>query len=150
MKYKSSDFLRVGSYERTVDRKSHSNGAKDKTLNSRVGEPKLKIPQVRDLKNPDTGFYPKLLERPLRSERALKLALSEMYAQGVSTWRATEIPRQLCSLDVSSSGVSRATKILNEELQARCHRSMRKVPYLILDAMLNDRQTIITVDLHIL
>jgi len=134
MKLERADFLGAGSYERTAERRGYSNGFKGRTVRSRVGELKLKIPQVRDLKGSDTGFYPKSLERGLRSERALKLALAEMYVQGVSTRRVTEITRQLCGLEVSSSDVSRATKLLDDELSAWRSRPIGEVPYLILDA----------------
>jgi hypothetical protein len=40
----------------------------------------LEVPQVRE-----GGFYPQALEKGLHSERALNLALAEMYVQGVST-----------------------------------------------------------------
>ena len=134
MKLERSDFLRAGPHERTTDRRGYGNGFKDKTVRSRIGELKLKIPQVRDLKESVMGFYPKSLEKGLRSERALKLALAEMYIQGVSTRRVTEITRQLCGLEVSSTDVSRATKLLDEELGAWRSRSIGEVPYLILDA----------------
>ena len=39
------------------------------------------MPQVRG----DIDFYPSALEKGLRSERALKLALAEMYVKGIST-----------------------------------------------------------------
>ena len=35
-------------------------------------------------------FYPSALERGERSERALKLAVAEMYVQGVSTRKVAE------------------------------------------------------------
>jgi transposase-like protein len=41
----------------------------------------LRVPQVRG----DVEFYPSALERGLRSERALKLAIAEIYVQGAST-----------------------------------------------------------------
>ncbi len=47
-----------------------------------MGELHLEIPQVRGLR-----FYPKSLERGCRSEKALKLAIAEMYVMGVSTYR---------------------------------------------------------------
>lgn len=134
MKLERSDFLGAGPHERTTDRRGYGNGFKDKTVRSRIGELKLKIPQVRDIRNSETGFYPRSLEKGLRSERALKLALAEMYVQGVSTRRVTEITRQLCGLEVSSTDVSRATKLLDEELRAWRSRSIGEVPYLILDA----------------
>jgi transposase-like protein len=60
----------------------------------------LKVPQTRD-----GQFYPQSLERGLRSERALLLAIAEMYVQGVSTRRVKRIVEELCGLEVSSSQV---------------------------------------------
>jgi transposase-like protein len=64
----------------------------------------LKVPQTRD-----GQFYPQSLERGLRSERALErallLAIAEMYVQGVSTRRVKRIVEELCGLEVSSSQV---------------------------------------------
>ena len=58
------------------------------------------MPQTRD-----GQFYPQSLERGLRSERALLLAIAEMYVQGVSTRRVKRIVEELCGLEVSSSQV---------------------------------------------
>ena len=63
----------------------------------------LSVPQTRGVE-----FYPTSLERGERSERALKLAVAEMYVQGVSTRKVQQITQELCGLDVSSSQVSRA------------------------------------------
>lgn len=53
--------------------------AKRLRLRTRVGELALRVPQVRPLPGSEPlGFYPKSLERGLRSERALKLAGAEM------------------------------------------------------------------------
>ena len=70
----------------------------------------------------------------MRSERALKLAIAEMYVQGVSTRRVAEITRELCGLDVSSAQVSRAAAVLDEELEAWRTRELGQCRYLILDA----------------
>ena len=75
-----------------------------------------------------------VLERGERSERALKLAVAEMYVQGVSTRKVAEITRELCGLEVSSSQVSRAAALLDEELEAWRNRPLGATPYLILDA----------------
>ena len=40
----------------------------------------------------------------MRSERALKLAVAEMYLQGVSTRKVTAVMEQLCGLEVTSAG----------------------------------------------
>ena len=52
----------------------------------------------------------------MRSERALKLAIAEMYVQGVSTRRVTQIMEEMCGFEVSSDQVSRAAALLDEEL----------------------------------
>ena len=76
-------------YERTTRRRDHANGFKDKTVATRVGRLKLKIPQVRHL-----SFYPKSLERGCRSEKALKLAIRDVL-KGVSTHQITEQATQV-------------------------------------------------------
>jgi putative transposase len=129
MKIERNEVLGAGPYERTSDRRGYANGFKPKTLQTRVGQVELQVPQTRGIE-----FYPKSLERGVRSERALKLAVAEMYVQGVSTRKVTEITRELCGLDVSSSQVSRAAQLLDEELQSWRSRLLGKLPYLILDA----------------
>jgi transposase-like protein len=79
-------------------------------------------------------FYPTVLERGERSERALKLAVAEMYVQGVSTRKVAAITQELCGLEVSSVQVSRAAVLLDEELHAWRSRALGETPYLILDA----------------
>ncbi len=98
-------------------------------MNTRVGEVQLAIPQTRG-----TDFYPQSLERGLRSERALKLALAEMYVQGVFTRKVTRITEELCGFEVSSSEVSRASKLLDEQLSAWRSRPLEAFPYVYLDA----------------
>src|SRR5687768_7169101 len=79
-------FIGAGPYERSVERQAHANGFKDKTLQTRLGALTVAVPQVRE-----GGFYPQSLDKGVRSERALKLALAEMYVQGVSTRRVAAI-----------------------------------------------------------
>ena len=57
-----------------------------------------------------------------------------MYVQGVSTRKVTEITSELCGLEVSSSQVSRAAQLLDEELNCGADRPLGKLPYLLLDA----------------
>ena len=63
------------------------------------------------------GFYPKSLERGCRSEKALKLAIAEMYVMGVSTRKVIEVTEQLCGLEISATQVSRVAGMLDEELE---------------------------------
>ena len=129
MKLQRTDALGAGPYERSTERRGHANGFKPKTVNSRLGRLNLQVPQTRDI-----DFYPTVLERGERSERALKLAVAEMYVQGVSTRKVTQITKELCGLDISSTQVSRAATLLDEELEAWRTRPLGCVPYLVLDA----------------
>ena len=63
------------------------------------------------------SFYPKSLERGCRSEKALKLAIAEMYVTGVSTRKVSQITEQLCGTEISATQVSRIAKMLDEELK---------------------------------
>tara|TARA_R110002095_G_scaffold155077_1_gene134657 strand:- start:610 stop:1101 length:492 start_codon:yes stop_codon:yes gene_type:complete len=105
------------------------NGFKPKSFQSRLGKLELQVPQTRD-----GDFYPSALERGERSERALKLAITEMYIQGVSTRKVAKITTELCGFNVTSTQVSRAAKLLDEELETWRNRPLGQVEYLILDA----------------
>lgn len=129
MKLERADALGAMPYQRTESRCGYANGFKPKTVNSRLGRLNLKVPQTRDVE-----FYPSALDRGERSERALKLAVAEMYVQGVSTRKVAKITQELCGLEVSSSQVSRAAKLLDEELEAWRNRPLAAVSYVILDA----------------
>jgi transposase-like protein len=127
--------LKAKSHQRTGDRQGYANGFKPKTIHTRVGEVNLRIPQTRDYHDEEgRPFYPKSLERGVRSERAMTLAVAEMYVQGVSTRKVTKIVEQLCGLQVTSTQVSRAAAELDEELAAWRNRPLGEVTYLILDA----------------
>jgi len=129
MKVERSQFLGAGPYERSAQRIGRANGFKDKTVQTRVGAVELSIPQVRGI-----PFYPQSLERGCRSERALKLAIAEMYVMGVSTRKVTEITEALCGTEISSTQVSRFSEILDEELEKFRNRSLGEYPYVTLDA----------------
>ena len=114
-----SQHLRAQPYERSAQRRGYANGYKPKRVRTRIGELALAVPQVRE-----GDFYPSSLEKGLRSERALKLALAEMYVQGVSTRKLQRITEEMCGFSVSSSDVSRAAHLLDEELEAWRTRSL--------------------------
>ncbi|WP_205984927.1 transposase, partial [Pseudofulvimonas gallinarii] len=81
----------AGRYERSDARRGYANGYKTRTMKTRMGALELRVPQVRE-----GGFYPQSLDKGLRSERALKLALAQMYVEGVSTRKVARITEQLC------------------------------------------------------
>ena len=129
MRAERQQFLQAEPFERTPERQAHANGFKDKTVATRVGAITVDIPQVRE-----GGFYPSSLEKGLRSERALTLALAEMYVQGVATRRVAQITEQLCGVSVSASQVSRAAAELDGVLSTWRERPLSEFRYLYLDA----------------
>lgn len=129
MQAERESYLNAKPYERSDERNGHANGFKPKTVRTRVGEVTFDIPQVRE-----GGFYPQALEKGLRSERALTLALAEMYVQGVSTRKVAAITERLCGTQVSATQVSRAAEQLDEVLENWRTRPLGEVVYLYLDA----------------
>ena len=129
MRLERQNYLGVDPYERSDARLGYANGFKPKSVKTRVGELDFAVPQVRD-----GGFYPSSLDKGLRSERALKVALAEMYVQGVSTRKVAKITEQLCGFEVTSSQVSRAAQALDVVLEQWRNRPLGAYPYVYLDA----------------
>ena len=126
-----TEHLGATHHERTDARKSHRNGYKPRTLRTRVGMLNLLIPQDRD-----STFSTRLFSRYQRNEKALVLALMEMYVEGVSTRKVKEVTEELCGTAFSKSFVSQLAGSLDSELEAwRNRRLEAKVyPYLFVDA----------------
>jgi len=129
MKAERQQYLGVSPYERSEKRRDQANGFKPKTVRTRIGEIEFAVPQVR------TGdYYPQALEKGLRSERALTMAMAEMYVQGTSTRKVNAIVEKLCGSQVSSSLVSKAAAELDALLEAWRTRPLGEIRYLFLDA----------------
>jgi len=120
--------LKATAYERSEERTGYANGFKPKSLKTRSGVLDLKVPQTRD------GFYPTCLDKGLRSERALKASLAEMYIQGVSTRKMAAITEKMCGFEISSSDVSRLSQELDDEFECWRNRPLGEYRYLWLDA----------------
>lgn len=129
MKIERARALGAGPYERTEGRQGYANGFKPRTILTRMGPVELAVPQARGV-----DFYPSSLEKGIRSERALKLAVAEMYVQGVSTRKVAAVAEQLCGVEISSAQVSRVAALLDADLKTWRERPLGAVPYLILDA----------------
>jgi len=129
MRLERSHAIGAMPYQRSAERVAYANGYKDKTLQTRMGGLELKVPKVRGIE-----FYPQALEKGCRSEKALKLAVAEMYIKGVSTRKVQSITKQLCGLELTSMQVSRAAKELDESFEAFRNRPLGEFPYVTLDA----------------
>jgi len=123
-------FLGAEAYERTDGRAGYRNGYKPRHLKTRVGTLELMVPKDREGR-----FSTVLFERYQRSEKALLLAVAEMYVQGVSTRKVRHITEILCGLEISKTQVSELAKGLDAEIEIWRSRRLEKVyPYLIVDA----------------
>lgn len=129
MKIERENVLQVEPYERSDFRKGYANGFKDKMLQTRVGSLHLRVPQTRNI-----PFYPSCLEKGERTEKALNLAVAEMYLNGVSTRKVKKITQELCGMEISSTQVSRVKNIIDEELEKFRNRPLGECPYIYLDA----------------
>jgi putative transposase len=123
-------FLNAEPYDRTEGRRGYRNGYKPRTLKTRVGQLELLVPKDREGR-----FQTELFEKYQRNEKALVLAIAEMYVQGVSTRKVKKVTEELCGLDISKSQVSVLAKGLDAEVhQWRMRPLMKRYPYLVVDA----------------
>jgi transposase-like protein len=131
MRMEREQFLGAGHYERAVDRRGYANGTKPKLIDTLAGTLSLEVPKTAGTDEP---YYPQALERGRRSCRAVMLAVAEMYVCGVSTRDAERVMAEFGLKSLSSTQVSRAAKLLDEELEAWRRRQLGEIHYLFLDA----------------
>ena len=126
-----TEHLGAAPYQRTESRKGHRNGYKPRKLKSRVGTLELLVPQDRE-----GIFSTQLFARYQRNEKALTLALMEMYLEGVSTRKVREVTEELCGTSFSKSTISRLATALDSELEEWRQRPLEadSYPYLFVDA----------------
>ncbi len=126
-----SEHIGAAPYERSVMRTGHRNGYKPRTLRTRVGTLNLLVPQDRE-----GTFSTRLFARYQRNEKALVLALMEMYVEGVSTRKVKEVTEALCGTSFSKSLVSSLAGSLDAELSSWRSRPLEAAayPYLFVDA----------------
>lgn len=132
MQFEREKHIGAEAYERCAERNGQANGYKERTISTRLGQIAVSVPQVR---NSSETFRPQSLEAALLSEKALKVALAEMYVQGVSTRRVSAVLESLCGTSVSSTSVSRAVKELDAVLGAWRERPLGVFPFVQLDAL---------------
>lgn len=118
-------------YQRSQERTGYRNGSYERQLKTRVGAIELTVPRDRD-----GLFRTELFDRYQRSEKALVLALAEMYFRGVSTRKVTQIVEELCGHGVSKSQVSELSKLLDQDLREWRDRPLSGIyEYLMVDAI---------------
>jgi putative transposase len=126
-----TEHIGAAPYERSATRTGHRNGYKPRALRTRVGTLKLLVPQDRE-----GNFSTRLFSRYQRNEKALCLALMEMYVEGVSTRKVKEVTEELCGTSFSKSLISSLSGSLDSELEAWRDRRLEAeaYPYVFVDA----------------
>src|ERR671920_1101105 len=126
-----TEHIGAAPYERGSSRTVHRNGHKPGALRTRVGTLNLLVPQDRE-----GTFSTRLFFRYQRNEKALCLALMEMYVEGVSTRKVKEVTEALCGTSFSKSLVSSLAAELDAELGAWRSRPLEAdaYPYVFVDA----------------
>jgi transposase-like protein len=132
MEAEAQQHVGAAPHERSEQRRGYRNGAKPRTLNTRVGRLELEVPQVRGCE----PYHPSLFNKWQRSERALLVACAEMYFQGVSTRNVRQVLEAMCEGEISSMTVSRVAAELDEKLAEFRGRRLDHAswPYLMIDA----------------
>lgn len=109
----------AGRYERTDGRTVHRNGHRPKTISTTAGDVEVQIPKLRA-----GSFFPSLLERRRRIDKALHAVIMEAYVHGVSTRSVDDLVAAMgVETGVSKSEVSRICAGLDKEIEAFRTRS---------------------------
>ena len=128
----ATETLGAGRYERTENRTTHRNGHRSKTVSTTSGDVELKIPKLRS-----GSFFPSLLERRRRIDKALHAVIMEAYVHGVSTRSVDDLVAALgVASGISKSEVSRICAGLDAEVARFRERTLTHTtfPYVYLDA----------------
>ena len=119
-------------HERSESRTNQRNGHRAKLISTQAGDLELAIPKLRV-----GSFFPSLLERRRRIDRALFAVVMEAYVHGVSTRKVDDLVAALgVESGISKSEVSRICSELDTDLKAFRERPLghTEFPYVFLDA----------------
>jgi transposase-like protein len=125
-------FIGAAPFERSEARTNQRNGRRPRLLSTAAGDVELEIPKLRQ-----GSFFPSLLERRRRIDRALFAVVMEAYVHGVSTRKVDDLVKALgVASGISKSEVSRICGELDRDLKAFRERPLDHVefPYVFLDA----------------
>jgi putative transposase len=128
----ATEVIGAAPHERTDFRVNQRNGARARLLSTKAGDVELRIPKLRR-----GSFFPAVLERRRRIDRALFGVVMEAYVHGVSTRKVDDLVAALgLEAGISKSEVSRICGELDEPLEAFRTRPLGHVefPYVFVDA----------------
>ena len=131
----ADQLLRAKKYERTQDRQDTRAGHYQRSLETKAGKVKLKMPKLRTL-----PFETAIIERYRRREASVEEALIEMYLAGVSVRRVEDITEVLWGTKVSPGTVSQLNKKIYGTIERWRNRKLEgKYPYVYLDGIILKR-----------
>jgi putative transposase len=125
-------FIGAAPYERTETRTNLRNGHRPRLWSTPAGDVELEIPKLRQ-----GSFFPSLLERRRRIDRALFAVVMEAYVHGVSTRKVDDLVKALgVASGISKSEVSRICSELDRDLKVFRDRPLGhdSFVYVFLDA----------------
>ena len=128
----ATEMIGAERYERCDTRSAWRNGSRERLLATKAGDVELRIPKLRK-----GSFFPSILERRRRIDRALFAVVMEAYVHGVSTRKVDDLVAALgAASGISKSEVSRICTALDAEMAAFRARPLGHVefPYVFLDA----------------
>jgi len=120
-------------YERSTSRLTMRNGyrTRNKPFRTGLGEVDIRIPRVRK-----GNYYPDVLERYQRVDRALISVIQEAYINGVSTRKMEKVFSRIGITGLDKSSVSRYIQPIRDEVEKwRSRRLSGHYAYIWLDAI---------------
>ena len=118
-------------YERSEGRKDTRAGSYERSLHTKAGDVKLKVPKLRQ-----QTFETAIIERYRRREASVEEALIEMYLAGVSVRRVEDITEALWGTKVSPSTVSKLNQEIYERIEQWRNQPLQgSFPYVFLDGI---------------
>jgi putative transposase len=128
----ATEMIGAEPHERSESRTNQRNGHRPRLLSTKAGDVELAIPKLRR-----GSFFPSVLERRRRIDRALFAVVMEAYVHGVSTRKVDDLVKALgMESGISKSEVSRICADLDVDMAAFRSRSLGHVafPYVFCDA----------------
>lgn len=132
MEKERDDYMENQAYDRSEDRHDYRNGYYNRDYVLNIGRVELTVPRTRS-----GNFSTEVFEKYKRCDQAFLLSMTEMFVNGVSTRKVSNIVKQLCGENVSKSMVSNLTKKLDPIVNEWANRPLNvyNYRYLFVDAM---------------
>jgi putative transposase len=131
----ADELCNAARYERTDKRINSRAGHYERSLETKAGKVKLKVPKLRTI-----PFESAIIDRYKRRECSVEEALIEMYLAGVSVRRVEDITEALWGTRVSAGVVSKLNKQVYEKIEAwRTSPITGRYPYVYLDGIVLKR-----------